>query len=169
MASAWRVVKAAYAARWLDGEGARRTGGRWNRPGDPVIYLSDSLASALLEILVHFDPAMPMGDYVYGQVELPDEAVFALPKNGLPPEWPGRASQARTQALGQELLVEDGRFVLAVPSAIVPGARNYVVNATHDDFDLWAMRQEKTKPQALPLDPRLFGQVAPPARGAPRN
>jgi len=36
-----------------DGGGAALVGGRWNSPGNPVIYGSLSYACALLEVLVH--------------------------------------------------------------------------------------------------------------------
>ena len=50
----WRLCKRRHAA--FDGEGARLAGGRWNRPGGAVVYTSESLALAALELgdpLVH--------------------------------------------------------------------------------------------------------------------
>jgi RES domain-containing protein len=156
MIRAWRIVKAVYALRSLDGQGARRFGGRWNLPGYPVLYASDSLASALLEVLVHFDSALPMAEYVYTTLELPDESIFPLAAERLPATWPGRASLTQTQALGHENLIEQSRFALAVPSSIVPGASNFVINNAHPDFELWAIRQLKSQTIPLPIDIRLF-------------
>jgi RES domain-containing protein len=45
----YRIARAAYSA--LDGEGARRSGGRWNSPGTPVVYTAGSRALAVLEVL----------------------------------------------------------------------------------------------------------------------
>src|SRR3990172_1776005 len=50
--TAWRIVKARHAANAFGGEGARVEGGRWNSPGTPVVYTSQSAALAALELLV---------------------------------------------------------------------------------------------------------------------
>ena len=47
----YRVCRARYAR--LDGDGARRVGGRWNSPGRTVVYMAESTALAVLENLVH--------------------------------------------------------------------------------------------------------------------
>lgn len=36
-----------------DGEGARRSGGRWNSKGVRVLYMSENRSLAALEVLVH--------------------------------------------------------------------------------------------------------------------
>jgi RES domain-containing protein len=51
---AWRLVKKKHAADVLSGEGARLGGGRWNHVGIPVVYVSETLSLAALELFVHF-------------------------------------------------------------------------------------------------------------------
>ena len=51
----YRVVRRKYAN--LSGEGAMLYGGRFNPPGIPAVYTSQSIALALLEVLVHIDKA----------------------------------------------------------------------------------------------------------------
>ena len=49
----YRIVQEHWAAKALDGEGARLYGGRWNLPGVAAVYLAESCALAALEVLVH--------------------------------------------------------------------------------------------------------------------
>ncbi len=53
---AWRIVKEKHAATAFSGEGASRTGGRWNSRGVWVVYASATQALATLENLVHLNP-----------------------------------------------------------------------------------------------------------------
>ena len=48
----WRVEKVQYLKESSTGNGAKKVGGRWNRPGTPVVYSADSKALAVLELLV---------------------------------------------------------------------------------------------------------------------
>jgi RES domain-containing protein len=45
----FRVCRARYAR--LDGAGAKLAGGRWNSPGQAVVYMAESIALAVLENL----------------------------------------------------------------------------------------------------------------------
>jgi RES domain-containing protein len=58
----YRVVRRKYAN--LAGEGAGLYGGRFNPPGIPAVYTSQSIALALLEVLVHLDKIEVPPDYV---------------------------------------------------------------------------------------------------------
>ncbi|MEE8586705.1 MAG: RES domain-containing protein, partial [Acidobacteriota bacterium] len=51
----WRICSRRHAESAFSGEGARRFGGRWNFPGAAMVYASDSLSLAALEMLVHAD------------------------------------------------------------------------------------------------------------------
>lgn len=78
---AWRLCRAPFAD--LTGEGARRYGGRWNRPGRPIVYAASSAALAVLGVRVHLDlpPELLPDDYRLLTIELRDlatEAVAAL-------------------------------------------------------------------------------------------
>jgi RES domain-containing protein len=47
----FRVCRSIHAS--LDGEGAKRVGGRWNSPGRAVVYMAETVSLAVLENLVH--------------------------------------------------------------------------------------------------------------------
>lgn len=128
----WRIARAAHQA--LDGEGARLNGGRWNTEGVAVVYGSESLSLAMLEYLVHIDPALIPDDLIAMEVVLPDDPALGAVVD--PAQFP--AGDWRTypapewQAELGDLWVEDATFLwLAVPSAIVPEEHNVLVNPRH--------------------------------------
>ncbi|MEY4488615.1 MAG: hypothetical protein RIQ79_1123 [Verrucomicrobiota bacterium] len=158
MGKAWRVVKSGYAANALDGEGARRAGGRWNPVGTPALYASDSLALAMMEVLVHFDTAMPMASYVALELDIPDAAITGINPNSIPSGWPKLDSIPASQRIGHGMLVMRNLFAIAVPSVVVPLSFNYVINPAHANFPAWAAKQLLLPPIPLRFDARLLGQ-----------
>jgi RES domain-containing protein len=66
----YRVCRRIYAS--LDGEGARRVGGRWNSPGRPVVYMAKSVALAVLENSVHMSRQDYPTGYVVVAATIPD-------------------------------------------------------------------------------------------------
>ena len=81
--SAWRIVKARYAAQAFTGEGARTYGGRWNSPGGAVVYVSGSLALATLELLVHLQSREVLGRYVIFEVKFDERLQKVIKARGL--------------------------------------------------------------------------------------
>jgi RES domain-containing protein len=91
----WRIARSAHQA--LDGEGARQFGGRWNSPGIPMLYTSQNLSLAGLELLVHVDPGAAPSDLVALRVEVPEDSGLSIPASELPDGWrdyPAPASKA---------------------------------------------------------------------------
>jgi RES domain-containing protein len=129
-----RLVKARHAATALDGEGARRVGGRWNPPGSPVVYGASSLSLAVLELLVHVDPEAMPDDLVALRVEIPEDLPsLRLRPDELPADWRLDRGRAGLRALGLRWLQEAASAVLVVPSVIVPEEDNLLVNPGHPD------------------------------------
>jgi RES domain-containing protein len=130
--SAFRVTRRPYAD--LSGEGARRVGGRWNSPGRAAVYLAESWALAVLEVLVHLDldaQTIP-ADYVIMAVDL--SAVQGVPRwmeDG--PALP--RSDAECRAIGDAFLDSKRALALRVPSIIVPASSNFVLNPAHPLVD----------------------------------
>jgi len=133
----WRIGAETpdYSAADLGGRGAERTGGRWNRPGTPVAYLSSSRALACLETLVHLaggGPPLPLNRYLV-RVDVPAEAWAArsvlnpAALVGWDAEPAGRASLDWGEAWAR-----DGASLLAeVPSVVVPEEANVLLNPRH--------------------------------------
>jgi RES domain-containing protein len=117
---AWRLCRAPFAD--LTGDGARRYGGRWNRPGRSVVYAASSAALAVLEVRVHLDlpPDLLPDDYLLLTIDLRDlavEEIVALPVD--------------PAMFGDAWLREQRSPVLQVPSLIVPESPNLLLNPTH--------------------------------------
>jgi RES domain-containing protein len=146
-------MKAKHATDPLDREGARRVGGRWNAPGVPVAYCASSLSLAVLELLVHVDAADIPNDLVAVEVEIPDRlAMRRLVVADLPAKWREEAARGALQVLGGTW-VRDGLEVgLVVPSVIVPGETNILLNPLHPD----AGKVQIIATNRFVLDPRLF-------------
>lgn len=73
----WRIATDTpdFVADDLAGTGARLTGGRWNRPGQPVLYCAASPALACLETLVHLGTgSLPMNRYLVA-IDIPDASL----------------------------------------------------------------------------------------------
>lgn len=95
----------------LDGEGAKRVGGRWNSPGRSVVYMAETISPAVLENLVH----MAREDFPTGYVEVaavvPDE-ILVLKEEDLVKQFRG-VDQRR---LGDQWIDLRASAVLAVRS-----------------------------------------------------
>lgn len=151
MADAWRIVKEKHAASAFIGDGAAKYGGRWNSRGVRMIYTSGSESLALLENLVHLNPPVAFR-YVKFDIEFNVATVESLATANLPANWRQEPPSASTQALGNAWVKSGTTAILAVPSVIVPGDMNYLLNPTHPDF-----RKIKIgKPDKFVFDSRLF-------------
>ena len=148
-----RLIKARHADAALDGEGARRVGGRWNAPGIPLAYCASSLSLAVLELLVHVDPVSIPADLVAVEVDIPDGlAMVHWRPEDLPARWREEAGIPALRAMGGAWARAAESGVLRVPSVIVPGEPNLLINPAHPD----AGRIRRVAQAPFTLDPRLF-------------
>lgn len=126
----WRISN--YAD--LAGTGGLLNGARWHSQGKRIVYLADSPASALLEVLVRFevpDDEWP-AHYQLLAVDVPDElASVSVEVNSLPSDW--RENLSLTQSLGDGWLAASDVPLMRVPSAIVPFTSNWLLNPLHPD------------------------------------
>jgi RES domain-containing protein len=149
----WRIEKSKYADVAKTGEGARRVGGRWTSPGRPAVYCAQRLSLAILEVLVHApNPCERRVPRVRFSVELANVLVDRVPLERLPEGFSPRTPYADTRAIGDEWLREARRPALAVPSAIVPAERTYILNPLHPAFDRIAW----SRAEPIGLDDRLW-------------
>jgi RES domain-containing protein len=149
----WRVARRSYQK--LDGEGARLYGGRWNNEGRAVVYASQTPSLAILELLVHVDPADIPNDLVLIEIDVPEDGdVGAVvdPELFVDPSWREHPAPEWQASLGDSWL-DDGTYLwLAVPSAVVPQERNILLNPAHPRMGDVAVLDVRT----FSLDERLF-------------
>jgi RES domain-containing protein len=131
--TAYRIVKTKWAASAFDGEGARRSGGRWNSVGTPMVYAAESRSLAALEILVNLEG--PARGYSVVKCSFPDTFVEAVTPSSLPDDWRQSPAPPRLAALGDAWVARASSVVLAVPSAVTPDEMNYLLNPRHPGFD----------------------------------
>ena len=145
----WRLCRRAHTA--FDGEGARLYGGRWNRPGTRLVYTSGDAALAVIEFFVHLEPVDAPDDLVLITADIPDSvAIEEGPQ--LRGNWRVYPAPERLARIGNDWATRNAAAVLSVRSAIIPVARNYLLNPRHPDFSAIAIG----RPQPFTLDPRFW-------------
>lgn len=124
----WRISN--YAD--LQGKGGLKASGRWHNRGIPIVYLSESPALAMLEVLVHFELDLSEIPASYQLLEVgynQRTGMSHLHKNSLPDGW--QDDLELTRAIGDEWLISSNSLLLRVPSAVVPHSYNYLFNPRH--------------------------------------
>lgn len=131
----YRLVRATYKDE-LSGIGASRYGARWNSRGTEIIYTARSRALALSELLVHLDMKEIPDDYYMLSISIPDEAsVQVIDKNDLPDLWNVSFEyRTVTREIGDRFILENEYALLEVPSAVVLGDSNLLLNPYHRLF-----------------------------------
>ncbi len=131
---AWRVFHKNYVDDPTSGTGARARGGRWNSPGIPVVYASQTLALAQIEHGLDPDDEALLRLHMRMSLEFDDALVKYLSPSDLPAGWDSPGSIVTTKLLGDAWYKSQETVVLAVPSALDPNEHNYVINPNHPDF-----------------------------------
>jgi RES domain-containing protein len=149
---AWRITQKIHAETAFDGIGASLEGGRWNHKGIQVVYTSESISLAALEILAHLpEEALLFSEYVRIPITFPKKSTISLDPKSLPTDWDAIPPEAPAQAIGTQWAKSRQSLALKVPSTIVPEESNYLINPFHPDFRLTSVG----KAELFPFDKRL--------------
>lgn len=155
MKRAWRIIRKKRLSDAFTGEGARLGGGRWNHVGTPVIYVSETLSLAALEIFVHFTrrDIRLSKSLVAIPVDIPDSLKIAVvPVQDLESGWRTSPPSNSTKDIGTEWVQKKTSSILRVPSAVIPDEYNFVLNPVHTKFK----KIKIGKAQAFTLDERMW-------------
>lgn len=112
----------------LDGEGARRTGARWNSPGLPAVYTTEDPALTVLETLVHLDLTPDLIPADYGVLELALPSLTRADIKEGPDDVP---NDAECRRIGDDFLKRGTALALRMTSIIVPVSLNLMLNPAH--------------------------------------
>lgn len=130
----WRIVKEAHARTAFSGEGARIFEGRWNSAGVRMVYCSENLSLAALEILVHVQPVVMRDNFRAFRVTWTDTLMRSVDIKNLPRGWNAHPPDARSKSIGDEWIRSGRSAALAVPSIVIPLERTFLLNPAHADF-----------------------------------
>ena len=130
----WRLYARHLARTALSGEGATHYGFRWNLPGTRVIYCGESRALAAIESLVHVQAAEDLAAVQWQLTALLLPSAWIERPRQYPAHWDLYPYSRSTQRFGSEWAHARSSVALQVPSAVVAGEFNYVLNPEHPDF-----------------------------------
>lgn len=137
----------------LSGIGAEKFGGRWNSKGVRMVYASQSRALANLEVAVHLTLKLVPKNYYLTSIEIPDELILDYPEKKLQGKnWKTHPPSSFTQAEGDKFIRTGNILALKVPSAIVQGDYNFLINPLHSDIH----KVEVLSSELFSFDKRLF-------------
>ena len=148
----WRVVKGKYGGEAFSGEGALKYGGRWNSIGTSMVYTSESLSLAALEILTGGISTPLLGSYVKIPIDFDTSFIELFASAALPKEWTNYPPSIKTQKIGDMWVKESRSVALKVPSVVIREEFNYLINQVHPDFKKISIG----KPEAFSFDKRLL-------------
>lgn len=149
--TAYRITKRQYAATIWSGAGAREYGGRWNSKGEAIVYTAESRSLAALEQLVHLVKPRVLSGFVIASIRFNQSMVQRVDRNVLPLGWEAPVAPPELRTYGDAWLTARQYPVLAVPSAVIRGEWNYLINPAHREFH----RFIKSRPEPFVYDIRL--------------
>jgi RES domain-containing protein len=117
----------------IDGGGGLETSARWHTQGQLIVYLAETVAGALLEVLVHLElgPVRLPRSYRLLKIEAPDNvSIHAVSAADLREGW--TEDETLTRTIGDEWLASKRSALLRVPSAIAPETFNMLLNSAHE-------------------------------------
>lgn len=147
----YRIAKEKYKTD-LSGIGAEKFGGRWNSKGTRLVYTAASRALATLEVAVHIALKNIPKNYYLTAIEIPDPLITSYDIALLADKnWKTHPPIHFTQLVGDQFVASEG-LVLQVPSAIVEGDYNYLINPLHPEF----LNVKTIESVPFSFDSRLF-------------
>ncbi|MGA2217894.1 MAG: RES family NAD+ phosphorylase [Terracidiphilus sp.] len=147
----FRIFPARYSSTAFTGIGGLYAARRWNHLGTAMVYCASSRALAALEFFVNLEPNDAPDDLLMASATVPDDLVERLDLVLLPADW-RELDNLKCRDLGSVWVKSARSAALLVPSVVVEGDWNVLLNPAHADFGKVAVAE------AIPFrfDPRMF-------------
>jgi len=130
----YRITSATFA-RDLQGTGCLYTSGRWHYKGTRVLYTSEYISLAKLELLAN-SPVIPKNQ-VLVTIEIPDKATIKeMLAEKLPANWWQFPYPNLLADYTESWIKEDKYWIMKVPSAQSITEHNYLLNPLHGQHSL---------------------------------
>jgi len=126
-------------------------GGRWNSKGIPLLYTSEHISLAVLEMLVNTQ----FKDYSISldllMIQIPVTASLSeINIKKIKKDW--IEDFGYTAFMGDEFIKDKQSLLLKVPSAVITEEHNYLINPLHADFKKIKILETRS----FKTDERLF-------------
>lgn len=109
--------------------------GRWNKPGQKVVYAAESIALAFLESMIRRQGVGFNEDFKIMFIEIPrDLSITTINPASLSTGWDDISNQSISQQCASAWYLSLQSPVLKVPSVVLPHSFNFVINTEHKDF-----------------------------------
>jgi RES domain-containing protein len=154
----WRIVKKQHIDSAFTGVGARLYGGRWNHIGTSIVYTSDSLALAAMELFIHVqraDKKRPVKSVKLFSIEIKVPKGIPITEiefEEIPETWKNIPASDESKDVGTNWAREGKSLLLKVPTVVVPAGFNYLINPLHKDF----IKLDISEPKEFIFDRRLW-------------
>lgn len=149
----WRICSSRHMQTAFSGTGSKLAGGRWTPPGRLAVYTAQHQSTAILEMLVHMNPAHFGTGFILIAADLPDDTTLeTVEAADLPANWRLHRDGAGLRQIGSDWLARGESVALLAPSAVAPTDFNVILNPAHPDFARLAIHE----PTPYAFDPRLL-------------
>jgi RES domain-containing protein len=148
---AWRLFPERFRETAFTGVGGLYAARRWNHLGTAMVYRATSPALAALEFFVNLEPNEAPDDLLMAEAAIADELVEQLDIGLLPTDWRG-LNNLTCRDLGSGWAVSRRSLALRVPSVVVDGDLNLLLNPAHPEFGKVVFEG----PIPFRFDPRMF-------------
>jgi RES domain-containing protein len=147
----YRIFPARYRASAFTGIGGLYAARRWNHLGTPMVYCASSRALAVLEFFVNLELNQAPDDLLMAEANIPDDLIEELDMSLLPANW-REIDNLTCRDLGSGWVKAAHSAAFLVPSVVIEGDSNVLLNPAHRDFNKVAIAE----PIPFRFDPRMF-------------
>lgn len=131
----FRIAREEYI-KDLNGTGAKLFGGRWNPKGIAILYTSENKSLSALEVLVHFNRNTIPDDLRILTLQIPSNEILDFDKKKFNNILSSEDSNYKFQVEGRKWIESNNSLSLKVPSVLIPGEYNILINPSHTSFNL---------------------------------